>query len=431
LAEQAFVVRLAVSGGGAEEPSSHPFMSPRPSTELARELSGRIRAARTTLTGRWLERIAKRVSVPPREVFPTDDLLDHMPLLLEGIAAHMESPGETVTADSAVIFHARALGELRYTQGFSEHEILKEFEIIGGILFTFVMEQARQIAPAEDLAAAFDCASRLFSAVALVQQATTTRFVELARARVAEREDRLRAFQRALTHEIRNRVGAALSAGQLLQSVDLDAEQRARLAAVVIRNTDHVRLVLDNLLELSRLEVDARQQRHVPLASAVAEAVRQLRDMATDQEVEVSVVGELPAVEVNAAVIELCLANLRSNAIKYADPSKASRWVHVSAQANSPIADAANEVLVVVEDNGIGLPADRAHRVFERFYRAHEDTSNVEGTGLGLSIVRETITAIGGRVWAERTEQGTRFLLAVPARRQRDGSPAPQPAPVA
>lgn len=67
------------------------------------------------------------------------------------------------------------------------------------------------------------------------------------------------------------------------------------------------------------LDTDSRQQRHVPLGSAIAEAKRQLRDMAANSGVDIRVAPSLPAVEVNAAAVELCLSNLLSNGIKYAD----------------------------------------------------------------------------------------------------------------
>jgi hypothetical protein len=95
-------------------------------SSLATTLAKRMREARSDLTGRWLERILDRVALTPNRVFPSDDLLDHMPLLIEGIADYLENPAEPVAADTPVVVHARALGELRYTQAFDEYEILKE-----------------------------------------------------------------------------------------------------------------------------------------------------------------------------------------------------------------------------------------------------------------------------------------------------------------
>ena len=112
---------------------------------LAGPLAERIRAARAELTRRWLERIVDRVDLDRLQVFPTDELLDHIPLLLAGIADYIEDSANIVASDSAVVFHARELGALRHAQGFSEYEILKEFELLGSILFTFIMQAAEEI----------------------------------------------------------------------------------------------------------------------------------------------------------------------------------------------------------------------------------------------------------------------------------------------
>lgn len=386
------------------------------------EIAARLRDARNAITARWLERIVARVTVPPRAVFPTDDLLDHIPLLIEGIAAFVHDRADVIPADSVVTHHARALGELRYRQGFSEHEVLKEFEILGGILFSFVSHAAEECVNRPDYADVFDVGSRVFHAVALVQQATTGRFLELAKEMVAEREGRLRAFHRALTHEMRNRIGATLGAGKLLLDLELSPAQRADLAGVVVRNADNMRLVLENLLELARLESDVRTQRHVLLGAAVFEATRQMRDMAASRAVEISVVGELPAVEINAAAIELCFMNLLSNSIKYSDPRKPERWVRISGEVMTS-RGGDSEIVLRVEDNGIGVPPAAAPHIFERFYRAHTDIEpSVEGSGLGLNLVRETIESIGGRVALEACDTGTCFVIALPCRRAIDAA---------
>ena len=393
------------------------------SSNLAQHVGRRIRDARSALAGRWLERLATRVTVGPPQIFPTDELLDHMPLLIDGIGAFVEDSTQAIPADSAVVHHARELGALRHVQGFSEYEILKEFEILGGILFTVVKDEVARVGPMGDGTDIIACSHRLFQALALIQQSTTARFLELARERTAERENRLRAFNRALTHEMRNRVSATLGAGQMLQSLDLSLDERASLSAVIVRNADNMRLILENLLELSRLDLDARQQRHVALPSAIQEVARQLRDLATDRAVDLRIEAPMPTVEVNAAVVELTLANLISNGIKYSDSSKAERWVAVSAKVGAEF-DATQEVVVTVEDNGVGVPEVSLDRIFERFFRA-ENVLPVEGTGLGLSLVKDVVETVGGRVSAARTDRGSKFSFTLPCRRVTDPT-APQ-----
>jgi signal transduction histidine kinase len=389
---------------------------------FAATLAQRLRGSREDLTRRWLDRISDRVRLNPNRVFATDELLDHVPLLIEGVADYLENPGSTVSGDVPVIAKAMELGELRYSQGFDEHELLKEYELFGGILYAFLSRTADDIDVPCTRAELLTCAHRLFHAVALIQQATTTQYLSRMKGRIHEREERLRAFNRALTHELRNRVGAAMGAAQMLGDITtLDEGERQRLFGVVYRNVESVRGVLDNLAELSRLgATDARHQRHVALPAAVAEAARQVREAARRQDVELRI-GDLPDMEVNAAAVELCLSNLLSNAIKYSDKSRARRLVEVTAEEKRDADGKLCEIIIKVADNGIGVPAAERDHLFERFFRAHESTQpNVDGTGLGLSIVRETVEALGGHAWAEFPGEGSVFAFSLPCRRAED-----------
>jgi len=389
--------------------------------QLASILATRLREARNELTTRWLERISERVSINPNRIFPTEELLDHAPLLISGMADYIENPARVVAADTDVISKARDLGALRHSQGFDEFEILKEYEIFGGILYSFL---ARIVAEEEDDCSRADLAAvahRLFQAISLIQQATATQYLQLTKAQLGEREERLRSFNRALTHELRNRMGAISGAAQLLEIPELADTKRRELASLIVRNATGMRVVLEDLLELSRVNDDARQQRHVRLRSAAAEVKRHLRDAAKSAGVEVSIADDLPDVEVSAAAVELCLMNLISNAIKYSNPAEATRVAEVRGYVMVSMADRPSEVVVEVHDNGIGVPPKMRGRLFERFFRAHKDSApGVDGTGLGLSIVRETVEALGGRVWAEFPEGGSIFAFAIPCRRTSD-----------
>lgn len=398
---------------------------------LAHALADRVRVACDELTARWLERIAARVALDPNRVFPSEELLDHVPLLITGIADYLEDPAHEIGADVPVVAKAMELGELRHGQGFDVYEILKEYEILGGILFTFLARAAEELPEPCTRSQLLVCGQRLFRAVAVVQQATTRQYLQRMGERINEREERLRAFNRAITHEFRNQIGAAVGAAQLLEMEGLDADARRRLTGIVVRNVDAMRTRLDALLDLTRLDGgDARRQRHVELPQAAFEVVRSLRDAAEGRGVTVRL-GALPGLEVHAAAVELCLSNYVSNAIKYADPAKRERWVEITGAVRSiEAADRAGvarpEVVVMVRDNGLGVPAAAQPRLFRRFVRAHDQTATgVDGTGLGLSIVRETVESLGGRAWAEfPAEGGSLFAFSLPLRRARDAADA-------
>ena len=229
----------------------------------------------------------------------------------------------------------------------------------------------------------------------------------------------MRGFNRTLSHELTNRITAIAGAAQILELDSLVEIERQRLNGVVTRNVLGMQTVLENLAELSRVE-DSRQQRHVTLRTAAAEVLRQLRDVARAKGIELVPPDDLPELEVNAAAVELCLSNLVANSIKYADTNRKDRWVRLSAR---PDTDGLHDGYIVVEvrDNGIGVPPERRDRIFDRFFRAHDDVrTDTRGSGLGLSIVRETVESLGGRAWAEFPGEGSMFAFTLPVRRAAD-----------
>jgi signal transduction histidine kinase len=393
---------------------------------LAGALASRLRSARAELTTRWLERIAARVSIGRERVFPGEELLDHIPLLIDGIADYVENPAEEVAADAPVVAKAMELGELRYAQGFDAYQLFKEYELLGGVLFSFLATTVDEIDVPCTRSELLQCAHRVFHAIAIIQQATTTHFLRKTMVQVREREQRLRGFNRTVSHELKNRLGAIQGAQRLLAEPWVGAEQRERFIAMIGENADAMNAVLEDLISLSRLDVNARQQKNVLLPAAAQEAVRQLRQLARARDVAVRLAPDLPAVEVNAAAVELCLTNYISNAIKYSDPEKVERWVDVRSRLQrSRDASDTTELVVEVSDNGLGVPDDARRRLFDPFFRAHAESvvSDVEGTGLGLSIVRETVEMLGGRAWAESgTSGGSLFAFALPCRRGSDSS---------
>lgn len=408
---------------------------------LAATLAGRLRAERDALTTRWLERIAARVALDPQRVFPTDDLLDHVPLLLDGIADYVADPARAVGADAPVLAKAMELGDLRHAQGFDAYELLKEYEILGGLLFTFLGDVVEAIDEPCSRRELLACTHRVFHAIALIQQATTVQFLRRGREQVREREARLRIFNRALSHELKNNLHAALGANATLELAWELAQDPAgapatvaataaagpipaaasTLTEIVGRNLRAMQGRLAGLLELTRLEGDTRQQRHVLLPQAAAEAARQLRAAAAEARVTVSLAPDVPTVEVHAAAVELCLANYLSNAIKYHDPTKTSRWVVVGG-ALREFGGGRSELVVTVRDNGRGVPPAARATLFERFTRAHTQQADaIEGTGLGLSLVRDAVESLGGRAWAEfPAEGGAVFAFSLPYRRATD-----------
>jgi signal transduction histidine kinase len=389
-------------------------MTVSPKCPLAITLARRMREGREHLVERWLGRIAQRVALSPNEIFPTDDLLDHVPLLIDGIARYLEDPADEITADTPVVGKAVELGELRHAQGFDAHQILREYEILGGVLFDFLVRIADDVEEPCTRGELLVCGHRVFRSIAVIQQYTTAHFLRLADERTREREDRLRGFNRAVTHELKNRIGAAGGALDMLGEdyVGENPAQRVKFVGIAARNVAAMKDTLQTLLELSRIDDDGGQTRNVLLPDVAGEVRRQLREFADARGVEVEVADDLPSAEVGAAAMELALSNYVSNAVKYRDPAEPRRWVRIEGELRNT--GGACEIVVRVRDNGLGVPEEGRDKLFQRFFRAHETVTGEEGTGLGLSLVREAIEASGGRVWAEFPARGSVFALSVP-----------------
>jgi signal transduction histidine kinase len=397
-----------------------------PSTELASALAERLRDAKIELIRRWLDRITARVTTNPAHIFPSDELLNHVPLLIEGIADFVEGKSVDPDLEIPVAGKARELGALRHAQGFDAYEILKEHELLAGILFNYLGEIADDVKVPATRADLARCWHRVSQAVEIIRQTTMMHFLHLSAERVREREERLRRFNRMVSHELKNHVGAIKGAAVLLREPWLDDEQRVRFQIMISDNAAGLERVLTNLEALSRLDSESRQRRNVLLPQAAAEAARQLRRAAEARGVRIRIAEGLPRVEVDAAVVELCLVNYLSNAIKYSDASKKERWVEIRGELQFGVPPAVGELIVRVRDNGIGVPPEAREQLYEQFFRAHGDTvTGVEGSGLGLSIVRETVESMDGRAWAEFPDEGgTVFAFSLPSRREEDAATA-------
>ena len=339
------------------------------------------------------------------------------------IADYIADENKELGAEFPVAAKAMELGALRHSQGFDAYEILKEYEILSAIIFTYLATIVDNLAPPCAASALTESWQRVSHAIELIRQATMTHFLRLSAERVNEREDRLRRFNRMVSHELKNRVGALQGAAKLLSEPWLGDEERERFQAMIATNADGLLRVLRNLESLSRIESDTRQNKNVLLPDVVEEVMRQLRDVASARDVKVDIVPSLPAVEVDAAAVELCLTNYVSNALKYCDPAKTERWVGISAQLRFD--SGAGELIVCVRDNGLGVPLQARARLFEQFYRAdHGTVTGAEGSGLGLSIVRDTVESFGGSAWAEFPGDGSAFYFSLPSRRAEDAAAA-------
>jgi signal transduction histidine kinase len=368
------------------------------------------------LAARWFERLVDLLPVDERNVFPSNSLLDHVPALIREISASLRQGGDAViAANTSILDKARELGALRHQQRASLHQVLREYQILGGVLVQFVLEEVERLTSAPPAPVCVFVVSRIHHAVDVLSQTTVESFVSLYTQTISEQTERLQQFTRMATHEWRQPLGALQFGLSVLQQAGV-GDRAQRTLDVVQRNVAHLVSLTRKLEAMARLHEDASDSvvtQTVPLGTVAKEAARQLREMSDPRGVDIRIAEVMPEIAVDVGRLELALLNLLSNAIKYSDPSKSEPYVELSASIT------ANECRIVVRDNGIGIPKRSIGKIFQRFTRAHaadDSSAVVEGVGLGLAIVDECVRAMGGRIEVESTEgDGTTFVLVLPA----------------
>ena len=389
-------------------------------------MSQRIAAERRELAKRWLERLRDLLTISPNEVFPSEQLLDHIPLLVEEIARYLAAPAdEEIAANAAVMAKASELGLLRHEQRASVHQLLHEYEMLGEILESFLDEETASLNLQPSLAECFDVQRRLTRSVRVLMRTTVDTFIGEYTKTIQEQNERIRAFNRAASHELRSPISTLLFAGALLEkeAVLQDPLRLAKVAASVKTSADRLSWLVRNLQRIARMndQADLPSQQLVDLGALAGEVVRQLEEMAASRKVAMRVAPDLPSLTADPARLELVLLNLVANAIKYSDPEKGEPFVEISCVGPVPDAASAAGVMtcvIAVKDNGLGIPDGDQPAIFDKFFRAHAHLDHelgVTGTGLGLAIVIDCVQALGGSIRCEsRPGEGTTFFITLP-----------------
>lgn len=178
------------------------------STEFGDVIAERMRAQHQMLAARWFERLVDLLPVDARDVFPSESLLDHVPELILQISGYLERPqADAIAANTGILDKARELGALRHAQHASLHQLMREYQILSGVLVSFVLEEMDRLVIAPPPAAGVLLVSRLHQAVDVLAQATVEAFVALYTRTIAEQSDRLEQFtrRRAQTESSRRR----------------------------------------------------------------------------------------------------------------------------------------------------------------------------------------------------------------------------------
>lgn len=241
-------------------------------------------------------------------------------------------------------------------------------------------------------------------AIALHRDAVQAEAVETAALR---RSDELKtALLRAVSHDLRTPLTAIVAAGHALGARSLTYQERGELSAAVVEEGERLSVLIDKLLDLSRLQAGRAQPRQE--WTSVEEVLLAARDALPGQfrQVRLIVDRDVPAVRADAVQLERAFANLLENAGRYSDGLPVS--VHVRR--------AGSRVIAHVVDQGPGIDRAERERIFEPFYRGPEHgRRRWTGSGLGLAIAKGFVEANGGSISVESLPgQGSSFVVTLP-----------------
>jgi two-component system phosphate regulon sensor histidine kinase PhoR len=205
-----------------------------------------------------------------------------------------------------------------------------------------------------------------------------------------------RDFVANASHELRTPLTVIGGFAETLLDDSLASDQRRQFAETVLANTRRMQRIVDDLLDLSRIESGGWKPNpvHADVASVAAEAIGGANQTRASKPVELrsEIAPDATRVWADPTALRQILTNLVDNAVRHTSEGTVtvfSRRMH-------------GGVAVGVTDTGIGIPADHLARIFERFYRVDTGRSRAEGgTGLGLAIVKHLVEGHGGRVRAE------------------------------
>lgn len=217
-------------------------------------------------------------------------------------------------------------------------------------------------------------------------------------------------FTSIVSHEFRTPLSVILSSTDLLlrYSDRMDADRRTDKLITITHQVRRLIRLLDDVLMITRADVRGLEFKPnlINLISLCQEIIDEVTVGLEDGiKIEFIYSGACQQIRIDEFLFTHILQNLMTNAIKY---SKPNTTVHVVLTCENM------EVVLRVEDQGIGIPKEHQARLFEAFRRA-SNVGQIKGTGIGLTIVKRSVEAHGGRIEFESTEgQGTTFVVTLP-----------------
>lgn len=219
-------------------------------------------------------------------------------------------------------------------------------------------------------------------------------------------------FVSNVSHELRTPLALIRMFAETLEMGRVKTEKKKKeYYDIILHETERLTRLINNILNFSRMESRTRKF-HFRLSNVneIIESVLSIYSYQFEQlkfHVEKSLDGKLPDIEIDDEAIAEALHNLIDNAIKYSNQEKFIRITTFADKRN---------IVLTVEDHGIGIPQEHHIKIFEKFYRvSHGLIHTAKGSGLGLAIVQHIIHSHGGTISVEsEIGKGSRFVISLP-----------------
>ncbi|HPZ16894.1 MAG TPA: HAMP domain-containing sensor histidine kinase [Fervidobacterium sp.] len=216
-----------------------------------------------------------------------------------------------------------------------------------------------------------------------------------------------------VSHELKTPLTAIKAYTETIMNVPMTQEEIREFSETIYNQSLKLEGILNDLLDFSQLESHTLKILKEPtdLCEVVNRSILTVNHLAVHYDVKIEFDCN-NSIEINCDKkrIEQIMVNLLTNAIKFSDKNKKQKIVRIEMENDD------KTVKIVVEDNGVGIPADKLDRIFDKFYRADiELTYSIPGTGLGLAIVKEIVEMHNGTITVESREgEWTRFIVQLP-----------------
>jgi heavy metal sensor kinase len=234
--------------------------------------------------------------------------------------------------------------------------------------------------------------------------------------RLGESFEKLQHFTSDVSHELRTPLAAMRSVGEVALQEEHSPEKYRDIIGSMLEEVARLTAMVDTLLTIAHADSGAVELHRTTfrLTDLVQESVAVVSVLAEEKKQAILVGGNSQlSVSADRSFLRMAIINLVDNAVKY---SPTACTIRVSVKDDERAADKASLVGVVIEDEGPGIPADKAERVFDRFYRVDEGrTRDAGGAGLGLAIAKWAVEAHGGSITlTPRLPHGSAFSIWLP-----------------